>query len=143
MFEFPNFAATALALTVCASFAATAAATQLEKAPPSPSSLIAPKAASMKINNVNCPGMANIKITVWSKQTGLVKVTLEQKGVGTVSTGVVYVNTAVKGGYKGIRSANVGTIASPSKMKYRLVATGNGKTRKTSWIKTKSCALSL
>ena len=135
MFEFRKPIAAALAVAVCTSFAATAMA--------APLTYVAPKGAFMKFSNATCPGTAEIKIVVWSKESGPVKVALEMKGIGTVSTGVIDVSTSAHGGYKGIKTGTVGLVSAPSKMKYRLVATGNGKTRKSEWVKAKSCALSL
>ena len=117
---------------ILASFAATAVA-----AP----SLVTPKRAVLRISNINCPGSADLKFVVWSKQQGPVKVQLERMGVGLLGSDIIQSDTKKEGRYKGLFSGKVSLTRSDSSEKYRIVATGNGKTTLSKWKTLRYCKI--
>ena len=100
-----------------------------------------PSKAVIKISNVRCPGSAELKIVVWSRTAGMVKVMLRQKGKGNLGTDVIVTTTKKNGLYKGVQTGIVQLARTGQDARYRIVATdGNAKT-KSKWVSLKSCKL--
>jgi len=104
-------------------------------------SYVAPKKAALKINQIRCPGNANVKFSVWSRKSGPVKVQLERRGDGILGSDIIRADTKKSRSYKGTYSGTVGLTRSRSLEMYRIIATGNGQVRKSKWVVLRSCAL--
>lgn len=127
-----NLVSTLLAAGLLAAFTATAIA-----AP----AFVAPKRAVLRIKNIDCPGKADLKFVVWSKRQGPVKIQLERKGVGILGSDVIQAKTLKKGRYRGLSSGTVSLTRSPNFERYRIIATGNGKTRISKWRTLRFCKI--
>ena len=100
-----------------------------------------PSKAVMKIRNVTCPGTAKLKIVVWSRSAGKVKVMLNQKGKGNLGTDVI--ETKRKNGFffKGDQTGVVQLVPSPQNSRYRIIATDGKSEKKSNWVFLESCKL--
>jgi len=102
---------------------------------------VTPKRATLRIKDVRCPGDATMKFIVWSDRKGPINVQLERMGRGILGSDVIRAETRMKGAYKGIFSGTVSLTRSPSRATYRIIATGNGRIRKSKWVTLRSCTL--
>ena len=102
---------------------------------------VTPKRASLKIKDVRCPGNATMKFVVWSNRKGPIKVELERMGRGILGSDIIRAEERKKGAYKGTFSGTVSLASSPSRATYRIIATGNGRIRKSKWVTLRSCTL--
>ena len=100
-----------------------------------------PSGATMKIRNVTCPGTAKLKIIVWSRTAGKVKVKLKQKGKGNLGTDVIVTERKHGFFYRGEQTGVVRLIRSRQNSRYRIVATDGKEKKKSNWVFLESCKL--
>ena len=100
-----------------------------------------PSRAIMKIRNVTCPGTAVLKIVVWSRKAGKIKVMLRQKGKGNLGSDVIV--TKQKNGlfYRGEQTGVVQLTRSRQNSRYRIVATDGKDKKKSNWVSLEACKL--
>ena len=100
-----------------------------------------PSKVVIKIRNVTCPGTAKLKIEVWSRSPGKVKVMLRQKGKGNLGTDVIM--TTQKRGffYRGEQNGVVQLARSRQNSRYRIVATDGIAKTNSNWVFLELCKL--
>ena len=102
---------------------------------------VTPSKAVIRIRNVTCPGSAELKIVVWSRMAGMVKVTLRQKGRGDLGTDIVTTTTKKKGLYRGVQTGTVRLTRAVNGARYRIIASDGNSTTKSKWVSIRSCEL--
>ncbi len=100
-----------------------------------------PSKAVIKIRNVRCPGTAELKIVVWSRTAGRVKVTLRQKGRGSLGTDIIVTKKKKNGLYRGEQTGTVRLARARGKARYRVIATDGNARAKSRWVSIRSCEL--
>ena len=104
---------------------------------------VAPNRAALKFKNARCPGDATMKFTVWSRIAGPIKVELERRGRGIVGSDILRAETRKKNAYRGVRKGTVRLSRSSSWASYRIIASGNGRIRKSKWLTLRFCELAI
>jgi hypothetical protein len=132
MFKPTRLAAVALCAAMLAAIAASAMA-----AP----AFVTPKRAALKIRDVRCPGKATLQFVVWSDRAGSIRIELERMGRGVLGSDVIRAETRKKGAYKGVYSGTVNLARSNSRATYRIIASGNGRIKRSKWVTLRSCTL--
>jgi hypothetical protein len=125
MYRTPKSLCTAIGAIMLAAVTASAVA-----AP----SLVAPRKASLRVKDVRCPGSATLRFVVWSKKPGPVKVELERRGHGILGSDFIRADERRKGSYRGIYSGKVSLSHQGTRAIYRIVASGNGRVKKSKWV---------
>lgn len=119
-----------LAATLCTIMFSSAAAPAFAR-----TDYVAPRKASLRINDIECPGSATMKFVVWSKEPGPVKVELERWGYGILGSDVIKADVRRKGSYRGVFSGTVSLSDRNTSATYRIIASGNGRVKASKWVR--------
>ena len=104
---------------------------------------VAPRRAELRIKDVKCPGQARVTFVVWSRKAGAVHVALERRSKGILGTDVIQSTKPRKGAYRGNFTGTVPLDPSPTRATYRIIASGDGHTRRSGWVTLNGCTLSM